>query len=252
MKDGSDAIADWPLLNALLNAACGASWVSFHHGGGVGIGRSIHAGQVVVADGTEPPRAGRARAHERPRHGRDPPRRRGLRRGEGGRGRARSAHPDDGDVVLVEHIGELVTNDPSWGGTLGVVRDAAVAIDGDRVTWVGEQRDVPGASRVRGSTRGGRPRYRGSSTATRTSFSPATGPPSSTPGCGGSATPPGDPDDGRCDPGCGDEELRANARRFREESLRTGTTHVEVKSGYGLDVDNEARCSPSPRSSPTT
>ncbi len=53
MKDGSDAIADWPILNALLNTASGASWVSFHHGGGVGIGYSLHAGQVSVADGTE-------------------------------------------------------------------------------------------------------------------------------------------------------------------------------------------------------
>jgi urocanate hydratase len=52
MKDGSDAIADWPLLNAMLNVACGASWVSIHHGGGVGMGKSIHAGQVTVADGT--------------------------------------------------------------------------------------------------------------------------------------------------------------------------------------------------------
>jgi len=52
MKDGSDAIADWPLLNALVNTASGATWVSIHHGGGVGIGRSIHAGQVTVADGT--------------------------------------------------------------------------------------------------------------------------------------------------------------------------------------------------------
>ncbi|RWZ68341.1 urocanate hydratase [Labedella populi] len=52
MADGSDAIADWPLLNALLNTASGATWVSLHHGGGVGIGRSIHAGQVIVADGT--------------------------------------------------------------------------------------------------------------------------------------------------------------------------------------------------------
>jgi len=51
MKDGSDAIADWPILNALLNASCGASWVSVHHGGGVGIGLSIHAGMVIVADG---------------------------------------------------------------------------------------------------------------------------------------------------------------------------------------------------------
>ncbi len=52
MQDGSDAIADWPILNALLNTAAGASWISFHHGGGVGIGYSLHAGMVVVADGT--------------------------------------------------------------------------------------------------------------------------------------------------------------------------------------------------------
>jgi urocanate hydratase len=52
MKDGSDAIADWPILNALINAVGGATWVSVHHGGGVGIGYSIHAGQVIVADGT--------------------------------------------------------------------------------------------------------------------------------------------------------------------------------------------------------
>jgi urocanate hydratase len=52
MLDGSDAVADWPLLNALVNTASGATWVSIHHGGGVGIGRSIHAGQVTVADGT--------------------------------------------------------------------------------------------------------------------------------------------------------------------------------------------------------
>jgi urocanate hydratase len=53
MKDGSDAIADWPILNALLSTASGASWVSVHHGGGVGIGNSIHAGLVIVADGSE-------------------------------------------------------------------------------------------------------------------------------------------------------------------------------------------------------
>ena len=80
MADGSDAIADWPLLNALLNTASGASWVSIHHGGGVGIGRSIHAGQVTVADGT--PLAAEklaARAHERPRHRRHAARGRRLR-----------------------------------------------------------------------------------------------------------------------------------------------------------------------------
>jgi urocanate hydratase len=52
MRDGSDAVADWPVLNALLNTASGASWVSFHHGGGVGMGNSLHAGQVLVCDGT--------------------------------------------------------------------------------------------------------------------------------------------------------------------------------------------------------
>jgi urocanate hydratase len=61
MLDGSDAIADWPILNALVNCAAGASWVSVHHGGGVGIGNSIHAGMVVVADGTD----GAARRLER-------------------------------------------------------------------------------------------------------------------------------------------------------------------------------------------
>ena len=53
MKDGSDAIADWPILNALLSTSSGATWVSVHHGGGVGIGYSIHAGVVIVADGTD-------------------------------------------------------------------------------------------------------------------------------------------------------------------------------------------------------
>jgi urocanate hydratase len=52
MRDGSDAVADWPVLNALLNAASGATWVSVHHGGGVGIGYSLHAGMVIVADGS--------------------------------------------------------------------------------------------------------------------------------------------------------------------------------------------------------
>ena len=53
MKDGSDAVSDWPLLNALLNTAGGATWVSLHHGGGVGMGYSIHSGMVIVADGTD-------------------------------------------------------------------------------------------------------------------------------------------------------------------------------------------------------
>ena len=81
MQDGSDAIADWPLLNALVNAASGARWVSFHHGGGVGIGYSQHAGQVIVADGTpERPSALERVLTNDPGAGRDAPRRRRLRR----------------------------------------------------------------------------------------------------------------------------------------------------------------------------
>ena len=85
MRDGSDAVADWPLLNALVNAVNGASWVSVHNGGGVGIGYSLHAGQVIVADGTE----AAARRIERvltsdPRHGRAAPRGRRLPRSGGG------------------------------------------------------------------------------------------------------------------------------------------------------------------------
>ena len=82
MRDGSDAVSDWPLLNALLNTAGGATWVSLHHGGGVGMGYSQHAGVVIVCDGTRRGReAHRARALERPGDRRDAPRRRGLRVG---------------------------------------------------------------------------------------------------------------------------------------------------------------------------
>ena len=79
MRDGSDAVADWPMLNALVNTAAGASWVSIHHGGGVGIGYSQHAGMVVVADGTDlAAQKLETRAHHRPWHGRGAPRRRRL------------------------------------------------------------------------------------------------------------------------------------------------------------------------------
>ena len=95
MLDGSDAIADWALLNALVNTASGATWVSIHHGGGVGMGRSIHAGQVCVADGTDARGPeDRAGPDQRPRHGRHPPRRRRLRpRARGRRATATSASP---------------------------------------------------------------------------------------------------------------------------------------------------------------
>ena len=118
MADESDAIADWPLLNALVNTSSGASWVSIHHGGGVGIGRSIHAGMVCVADGTDSGgREARPRADLGSGDGRHPARRRRLRpRGRGGGG-ARRAHPDArmsvreivtvGDPVLRERAREV-------------------------------------------------------------------------------------------------------------------------------------------------
>ena len=94
MADGSDAIADWPLLNALVNTASGASWVSIHHGGGVGIGRSIHAGQVCVADGTDlaAQKLERVLTND-PGDGRDQARRRRLRQGRGRRRRTRRPRP---------------------------------------------------------------------------------------------------------------------------------------------------------------
>ena len=95
MQDGSDAIADWPILNALLNTASGASWVSFHHGGGVGIGNSLHAGQVIVADGTPEMRVRLERVLTNdPGHRRRAPRRRGVRDRRAHRGGAGHSSAD--------------------------------------------------------------------------------------------------------------------------------------------------------------
>ena len=104
MLDGSDAIADWPLLNALVNTASGASWVSIHHGGGVGIGRSLHAGQVSLADGTDlAAEKLRPGAHQRPGDGRHPARRRGLRHRRAHRGGAGRPHPDARELTPTPH-----------------------------------------------------------------------------------------------------------------------------------------------------
>ena len=90
MRDGSDAVSDWPLLNALLNTASGATWVSIHHGGGVGMGFSQHAGMVMVADGTEAAARRLARVlWNDPAIGRDAPRRCRLRRRDRVRARTR-------------------------------------------------------------------------------------------------------------------------------------------------------------------
>ena len=99
MKDGSDAVSDWPLLNALLNTASGATWVSLHHGGGVGMGFSQHAGMVIcLRRHGRRGAAHRAGAVERPGHRRHAPRRRGLRGGHRLRQRAGPEPPDAGGL----------------------------------------------------------------------------------------------------------------------------------------------------------
>ena len=147
MLDGSDAIADWPLLNALVNTASGATWVSLHHGGGVGIGRSIHAGQVTVADGTAARRAeARARADQRPGDGDRAPRRRGLRAGGGGRGGARRAHPDAGGRLTrywAEH---------AWLGGDRAESGVLIEVRGDEIAAVALEAERDGATILRGLT----------------------------------------------------------------------------------------------------
>lgn len=144
--------------------------------------------------------------------------------------------------MLVEHIGELVTNDPARDGALGILHDAAVVIDGDRIAWVGEQGAVPEGvegPRVDAAGAAALPGFVDSHThmvfagdrtaefdARMRGERYAAGGIQTTVAATRAAT---------------DDELRANARRLREEALRTGTTHVEVKSGYGLDIEDEAR-----------
>ena len=123
MRDGSDAIADWPLLNALLNTSSGASWVSIHHGGGVGIGRSIHAGMVVVADGSDlaAQKLERVLTND-PGTRRRPPRRRRATRRRCAVARATGMHlPDVAVISLLGRAGAAAGR----GGALASVLDAA-------------------------------------------------------------------------------------------------------------------------------
>jgi len=144
--------------------------------------------------------------------------------------------------VLVEHIGELVTNDPAHEGTLGIVHDAAVAIEGDRITWVGDQDGVPEGiegPRIDAGRRAALPGFVDSHThlvfaGDRTAEFDARMR-GERYAAGGIQTTVA------ATRAASDDELRANTRRLREEAFRTGTTHVEIKSGYGLDVDDEAR-----------
>jgi imidazolonepropionase len=144
--------------------------------------------------------------------------------------------------VLVEHIGELVTNDPAHDGPLGIIHDAAVAIDGDRIAWVGEQAAAPDGvegPRIDAADAAALPGFVDSHThlvfaGDRTAEFDARMR-GERYAAGGIQTTVA------ATRAASDDELRTNARRLREEALRTGTTHVEVKSGYGLDVDDEVR-----------
>jgi imidazolonepropionase len=144
--------------------------------------------------------------------------------------------------VLVEHIGELVTNEPSWGGTLGIVHDAAVVIEGDRIAWVGESRHAPEGVEgplIDAAGAAALPGFVDSHThlvfaGDRTAEFDARmrGEPYA---AGGIQTTV------RATIEAGDEVLRANARRLAQEALRSGTTHLEIKSGYGLGMVMERR-----------
>jgi imidazolonepropionase len=144
--------------------------------------------------------------------------------------------------VLVEHIGELVTNDPAHDGALGIIQDASVAIDGDRIAWVGEQAAAPDGvegPRIDAAGAAALPGFVDSHThlvfaGDRTAEFDARMR-GERYAAGGIQTTVA------ATRAASDDELRTNATRLRDEALRTGTTHVEVKSGYGLDVDGEVR-----------
>jgi len=144
--------------------------------------------------------------------------------------------------VLVEHIGELVTNDPAHDGALGIIHDASVAIDGDRIAWVGEQAAAPDGvegPRIDAAGAAALPGFVDSHThlvfaGDRTAEFDARMR-GERYAAGGIQTTVA------ATRAASDDELRTNATRLRDEALRTGTTHVEVKSGYGLDVDGEVR-----------
>jgi imidazolonepropionase len=142
--------------------------------------------------------------------------------------------------VLVDHIGELVTNDRTRGGTLGIVHDAAVAIDGDRIVWVGERGGVPEGVEgplVDAAGAAALPGFVDSHThlvfaGDRTAEFDARmrGQPYAAGGIQTTVEATGE---------ASEDQLRANAQRLRDEALRTGTTHLEIKSGYALSVRGE-------------
>ena len=263
MRDGSDAIADWPILNALVNVAAGATWVSVHHGGGVGIGNAIHAGMVVVADGTD------AQAERLERVLTTDPGT-GVMRHVDAATRRRSTAAEAGGLRIAARPRRRVTvsaracssatsrssrrppgrDAPLRGAALGevdVLEDAFVLCDGDTIEAVGRMRDlpaldgdvvevdgrglcaVPGPRRLPHACRvRRRPRRRVLAPRRRRELR-------------GAARcrrrhPLDRPRDARGRRGRPARRGRAPPRRG---CSRAGTTTFEAKSGYGLDRDTE-------------
>ena len=267
MRDGSDAIADWPILNALVNVAAGATWVSVHHGGGVGIGNSIHAGMVVVADGTDEmaerlervlttdPATGVLRHVDAGYEDAvEAAARRRARAADAAR-RLRVSSAAEPTRLLVRDLAQAVASAagpsaPLRGPALGeveVLEDAFVLCAEGRITDVGRMRDLAASRRRRG---GGR-RARALRAAGLRRLSHA---------CvlraaiashefelraGGAsyeelhAAGGGILSTVAATRAAGEEALRAAVRRHRAWMLRAGTTTFEGKSGYGLDLETE-------------
>ena len=265
MRDGSDAIADWPLLNALVNTACGASWVSIHHGGGVGIGNSIHAGMVVVADGLAGGRgAALARADLGPGNGGRAARRRGVRGCDRLRPRDGPQNPDVGG--LSARAGR-----PSAAARLIADHDGRRGDSAARGRCPGDRPSRGRGGRDQGrADRRGRPereyrralrRTRGcdarswrlhdpsrdSSIPTPTSSLPGRARTSSRCASPGSPTWRSPPPAGGFSPACGPFGTPATRRSCSQTRARLdrmlahGTTTIEAKSGYGLSTEQELR-----------
>jgi imidazolonepropionase len=144
--------------------------------------------------------------------------------------------------VLVDNIGELVTNHGSWGGMLGLLEHAAVAVDGDRIVWIGPRNEMPdGIEGPRIDANGGAVIPGFVDSHTHMVFDGDRTHEFDVRMRGGKYSAGGIRSTVRATRGSSDEALRSNTQRLRHEALRTGTTHVEIKSGYGLTVADETR-----------
>jgi hypothetical protein len=252
MADGSDAIADWPLLNAMVNVASGATWVSIHHGGGVGMGRSIHAGQVCVADGTDLAREKLERVLT------NDPGTGVIRHADAGYDRAVEVADERGvRIPMREGDGALVTpprpvrpdrrarhrRPGARGGAARRPRDAALAVEDGEVAWVGARRRPAADERVDVDGRCVLPGFVDSHAHLVFAGDRAG---TSSPGWPASLRRRRHPHHRRRDPRRVRRELLANARRLVDELHAQGVTTFETKSGYGLTVADEARSLGSP------